>query len=95
MFAKLFESTKYGQILAKLDTHHEDHTPEVRFYVQPKNLGVCSFALGFEDDANGWKLAEQAFERTDLALAEEGVAAMFRDFPVAVEFDQEAEDAHD
>lgn len=95
MFAKLFESTQYGQILAKLDTHDEDHTPEVRFYVQPKNLGVCSFALGFADDDQGWALAEQAFERTDLALAEEGVAAMFRDFPIPVEFDQEAKDAHD
>ncbi|MDR5868125.1 hypothetical protein [Halomonas koreensis] len=90
MFAKLFESPKYGQILAKLDTHHEDHTPEVRFYVQPKNLGVCSFAIGFEDDDQGWKLAEQAFEKTDLAAAEEGIATMFRDFPIHVEFEQEA-----
>tara|TARA_B100000929_G_C15195120_1_gene313695 strand:+ start:173 stop:445 length:273 start_codon:yes stop_codon:yes gene_type:complete len=90
MFAKLFESPKYGQVLAKLDTHHEDHTPEVRFYVQPKNLGVCSFALGFEDDDEGWELAEQAFEKTDLAAAEQGIAAMFRDFPINVEFEQEA-----
>lgn len=93
MFAKLFESTKYGQILVKLDTHHEDHTPEVRFYVQPKNLGVCSFAIGFKDDDQGWELAEQAFEKVDLSRAEEGVAAMFRDFPITVEFDQEADDA--
>lgn len=93
MFAKLFESPKYGQILAKLDTHHEDHTPEVRFYVQPKELGVCSFAMGFKDNDLGWELAEQAFAKTDLELAEEGVAMMFRDFPVAVEFGQEASNA--
>ncbi|SOC56422.1 hypothetical protein SAMN05421509_10732 [Chromohalobacter canadensis] len=92
MFAKLFESPKYGQILAKLDTHHEDHTPEVRFYVKPKNFGVCSFALSFKDDGQGWDLAEKAFEKTDLALAEEGVAGMFRDFPIAVEFGGEAND---
>jgi len=92
MFAKLFESPKYGQILAKLDTHHEDHTPEVRFYVQPKKLGVCSFALGFEDDDRGWELAEKAFEKADLEIAEEGVAAMFRDFPIAAEFEQGASD---
>ncbi|MDT0501609.1 MULTISPECIES: hypothetical protein [unclassified Halomonas] len=93
MFAKLFESPKYGQTLAKLDTHQEEHTPEVRFYVQPKNLGVCSFALGFKDDDRGWELAEQAFEETNLELAEEGIAAMFRDFPITVEFGEEATDA--
>lgn len=90
MFAKLFESPKYGQILAKLDTDPEEHAPEVRFYVELKNLGVCSFAIGFDDSDQGWNQAERAFEKCDLEIAEEGVAAMFRDFPVAVEFSLEA-----
>ncbi|SDJ89184.1 hypothetical protein [Billgrantia gudaonensis] len=90
MFAKIFQSPAYGQILVKLDSADDDGSPEVRFYVKPKNLGVCSFAIGFSDSDEGWNAAERGFENTDLKKAEQGIATMFEDFPVAVEFAEEA-----
>ena len=63
MFAKLYE-TEIGQILVKQDTGEESQ-PEVRFFFEPKHLGVCSAALHFEDDDNGWDKAGKIFEKVD------------------------------
>jgi hypothetical protein len=70
IYAKLFDSAGYGQLLVKLDRSPEGDAPEVRFYCSPPGLGVCSMAMGFTDDDNGWDAAEAAFEKVDCAMAE-------------------------
>ena len=63
-FAKLFEDETLGQILVKIDQDEgeDGFGPEIRFYVSPPNLGVCSIALKFDDDDEGWGNAEEVFE---------------------------------
>lgn len=63
-FCKLFEHAEYGQILVKIDKD-EDEMPEVRFYAQPKGLGVCSVAVSFTDDDEGWSSADELFAKVD------------------------------
>ncbi len=75
MFAKLFERPGFGQVLAKLDVH--EGKPELRWYVQPPELGVCSFALGFEDTDEGWDAAERAFNGADEAAADAAGKALY------------------
>ena len=75
-FEKLFESAKYGQLLAKIDRSDETGAPELRWYAEPPGLGVCSFALGFSDDDDGWDKAEAAFERATLEEAEKAAAGV-------------------
>lgn len=67
-FAKLFENER-GQILVKLDSNADTAKPEVRFYVNPEDLGICSLAMSFEDSDNGWDMAEKAFEKIDFDSA--------------------------
>lgn len=69
MFAKLFDSPRFGQLLIKMDAG-EDGAPEVRFYYMPTSLGVCSCALGFNDTDAGWELSTQLFERIGMEEAE-------------------------
>jgi len=60
-FAKLYETEEYGQILVKLDTNDEMN-PEVRYFFEPKNLGVCSIATIYQDDSEkSWDSAELIF----------------------------------
>lgn len=61
MFCKLFETEEYGQILAKFD-ESEAGKPELRIYIQPPDLGVCSISLEWPDTEQGWELAETALE---------------------------------
>lgn len=64
MFAKLF-NTEIGQILVKKDTD-EDCNPEVRFYFEPENLGVCSIAVSSENDSEeSWNQIDDLFDRID------------------------------
>lgn len=66
MFAKLFEDEEYGQILIKIDRDNDNGDPEVRFFSEPfKELGVCSFALGFDDTDRGWEKAQKLFNQID------------------------------
>lgn len=60
-FAKLFELPRYGQVLLKFDADDEGK-PELRWYVQPPELGVCSIAVSFNDTDQGWDQAETAFD---------------------------------
>lgn len=83
-FAKTFNHPKHGQILVKID-ESDAGPPEVRFYAQPPDLGVCSIALGFdirEADVNdpdidaeeaAWGRAETFFEKVDRNQAEKFV----------------------
>ena len=68
MFAKLYETKEHGQILVKLDDGTDDSDAEVRFYVEPPNLGVCSFAAGFKGN-EAWDKAEEMFNKMDEAEA--------------------------
>lgn len=58
MFAKLY-GTDNDQILVTIDEGEDG--PELRFHFQPDGLGVCSFALKFEDSDAGWDKAEVSF----------------------------------
>ena len=60
MFAKIYERPVFGQMLLKIDAG-EDGKPEVRWHLKPPGLGVCSFALGFDDTEEGWDAAERTF----------------------------------
>lgn len=62
-FAKLFGNDD-NQVLVKLDTS-EDGGPEVRFFVKPDGLGVCSQAAEYEDSDEGWDKAEAFFAGID------------------------------
>ena len=81
MFAKLFYSDQYGQILVKFDDG--DNGPEVRFYFKPNNLGVCSCALEFTDDEKdiAWDKAETAFNKIDYDSALSIVSGVVDNIP--------------
>ncbi len=77
-FAKLFQSNKYGQILA-VRQDNDEGIPELRVNVHPDGLGVCSIALSFsdEDKDEGYEKRDDAFEILDLETAEETVKLIF------------------
>lgn len=87
-FAKLFESEKYGQLVAIMQQSDNDG-PEIRLFLKPKGLGVCSIAMQFEDDTDSsWDSCEKIFEAFDLAKAEamaKGVADQLNGFMVSEE----------
>lgn len=69
MFAKLYETEEFGQILVKLEQSDGDCVPEVRIYFQPETLGVCSTAFKYEDSDDGWNEAEKYFNEIDQSTA--------------------------
>ena len=71
-FAKLYGDGD-DQILVKLDECLDGGQPEVRFYFQPPELGVCSLAIKFEDSDAGWDEAETAFAAVTQESAREVV----------------------
>lgn len=76
MFAKLFDTDR-GQILVKLDTDADDSDiPEIRFYVQPAGLGVCSLAISFKGIDSA--LVERCFQDITMEIACATVAEMYR-----------------
>ncbi len=70
MFAKLYD-TEVGQILVKIDSNEETDRPEVRFYFEPKELGVCQMGVQFTPDENGsaWDQADKFFKEIDKEVA--------------------------
>ena len=75
-FAKLYE-TGDGQILVKIGAR-DDGCPEVKFYAETRELGVCATSVIFEDCEEGWHNAEDLFERTDERLALAIAKSIFR-----------------
>ena len=59
MFAKLYGSDD-NQLLVKFDAN-QDGEPELRFYVEPKDLGVCSMAISYNNTPKDWDKAEKVF----------------------------------
>lgn len=76
-FAKLFDVEGFGQVLAKLGTDVGGR-PELRWFAKPPELGVCEFALGFEDDDDGWDKAEAALAGADAEAAKKAAMALWR-----------------
>ena len=63
MFAKIYE-TDLGQVLVKKDTNDDNSNPEIRFYFEPKGLGVCNIALSMKDDSEeSWVAMDKLFDR--------------------------------
>lgn len=73
MFAKLY-GTDDDQVLVMLDADDKGD-PCVKFSCKPKDMGVCSFFLGFPDTDEGHENAEAAFAKIDEAQAREIVAS--------------------
>ncbi len=73
-FAKLFETVEFGQILVKLG-EHEDGSPEIRWYAEPPMLGICEFAVLYEDNDEGHRKAEEILSGLDEEMAKQ-VAGM-------------------
>lgn len=67
-FAKLFDVAGFGQVLAKMD-RSDDGNPELRWFANPPEFGVCAISLGFIDDDAGWDAAEKAFLGANLEAA--------------------------
>jgi hypothetical protein len=80
MFAKVYETEKYGQILAKIDSAEpEDKSgAEVRFYFQPKGVvGLFSVARFFPDTDDGWDNSDKFFLELDKEKCEKIVDPSF------------------
>lgn len=61
-FAKIFDVVRYGQIVM-IKKQNDDGAPELRFFCQPEGYGVCSFAIGWDDDEHAEKKLDEAFDR--------------------------------
>lgn len=77
MFAKLFDTT-FGQVVVFKQTN-DDLEPEIRFYFEPKSLGVSSTAFSYSDDDDGWKCQLDGFDKITLEMAE-AVAKQMSEF---------------
>jgi len=79
MFAKIFETEKYGQILVKFD-ESDENTPEIRFYFKPTDMGVCSLAAQYKDTEKDRELSRDYFEKVDefsaIAVIDKAAAAL-------------------
>lgn len=60
-FQKIYRTHDIGQILVKQDSN-DDEKPEVRFYFEPKDLGVCSISVTFTT----WDSSDEYFESIDI-----------------------------
>lgn len=76
VFAKMFSSEKYGQIVAIRQGADETGKPEIRFFFQPPAMGVCSLAMVFDDTDDGWDAQEEAFAKLKLDAAEKTVGVV-------------------
>jgi len=76
MFAKIWLIPEYGQVLAMRGVDDSTGEPELRWFMEPPDFGVCSFALKFADTEDGWAAAEKAFADADEAAAEKTARSM-------------------
>ena len=66
-FAKMFQ-TELGQVVVMLQTD-DDGAPEVRVFMRPEDMDVCSTAFGYSGDDEGQAKAEDGFAKFDMAMA--------------------------
>jgi len=62
MFAKIFDSKRYIQIVL-MKRQDSQGAPEIRFFFTAEGLGVCEFGIGFNEDADADTRLAQAFEQ--------------------------------
>lgn len=78
-FAKIFESARYGQILAMLTDDDETGRPQIAIFCHPGDpLGVSRTCLTYADNDIGLARRATAFENLDLATAEAAAAEVFK-----------------
>jgi hypothetical protein len=75
-FARIFDVVRYGQIVM-LKQQNQEGAPELRFFCQPEGMGVCSFAIGWDEDSGESKI-EHAFEHMVMREAIEIVDGWFK-----------------
>lgn len=85
-FARLFETDRFGQILVTFSINDLDE-PEITFSFTPKNLGICSATIGFDDTEDGLMTAEALFEKfstleTVLDFIQPTITRMNQDFSI-------------
>lgn len=61
-FARVFDVARYGQIVM-IKKQSDEGAPELRFFCHPEGYGVCSFAIGWNDDEHAEKKLDEAFDR--------------------------------
>jgi hypothetical protein len=61
-FARVFDVARYGQIVM-IKKQNDEGAPELRFFCHPEGFGVCSFAIGWNDDEEAEKKMDEAFSR--------------------------------
>jgi hypothetical protein len=60
-FCRTFDVTRYQQIVM-IKKQSEEGAPEIRFFFQPEGYGVCHFGIGWDDDEEADKKADEAFK---------------------------------
>ena len=75
MFAKIFESDKYGQLVVMKD-QNDDGDPCVKFYYDPgvDGISICSSVLSAKKE----EYRDKLFDRVDLEMAETAVGKVIK-----------------
>lgn len=70
-FCKVFNSEKYGQILAIADTNDEGY-PALIVKLQPKGMGICGPEYKFtdSDEQEAWRKVDKLFDDFNIDKAE-------------------------
>lgn len=76
MFAKIFETEEYGQVLVVKDINDVGN-PCVNVSSEPEGYGVCTMGISYKDNDDGWEKQEAYFDSFDLADAEKAAKAIF------------------
>lgn len=77
IFAKIFDSEIYGQLVLIKQGDDESGAPELRVLMEPEGLGVCSVAVKYEDSDEGWDKCEACFKKADVRFVEMMAKAVF------------------
>lgn len=76
MFCKVFESKKFGQIVAMRDTNNQDN-PCIKLYVEPETMGICTTVLGYNEEDDGYAKRDAVFDALTLEKSEIYVTPVF------------------
>lgn len=75
MFAKIYNTADFGQVLLMKD-EDDNGAPELVVACQPKGFGTCKLKFGYSDDEDGWNKLDEAFETLGFEFAYKGAAQM-------------------
>lgn len=90
MFAKLFDTEEFGQIVV-LNQTDDGGNPQLAFLFNPRGLGVCTIAVNFTngDEEKCAAAADAAFDSIDEAAACNAVRAVTENWPSEEEDDDD------